>query len=82
MANISALYTALSGMQAQRKVMDVTAHNVSNASTEGYHRQRVELASSGTKMGAGIFAGRWRFNTDAMFSSRTIRLRASTTSLA
>jgi len=58
MANISALYTALSGMQAQRKVMDVTAHNVSNASTEGYHRQRVELVSSGTKMGAGIFAGR------------------------
>ena len=58
MANISSLYTALSGMQAQRKVMDITAHNVSNASTEGYHRQRVELASSGTKTGVGIFSGR------------------------
>jgi len=73
MANISALYTALSGMQAQRKVMDVTAHNVSNASTEGYHRQRVELASSGTKMGAGIFAGRsTAYGVDVIGTTRSV----------
>jgi flagellar hook-associated protein 1 len=73
MANISGLYTALSGMQAQRKVMDITAHNVSNASTEGYHRQRVELASSGARMGAGIFAGRsTMYGVDVIGVSRSV----------
>jgi flagellar hook-associated protein 1 FlgK len=37
--------------------MDVTAHNVANASTPGYHRQRVELQAAGAHMGIGIFAG-------------------------
>src|SRR5688572_4102428 len=73
MANISGLYTALSGMQAQRKVMDVTAHNVANASTEGYHRQRVEIASSGAKMGAGIFAGRsTAYGVDVIGTTRSV----------
>jgi flagellar hook-associated protein 1 FlgK len=57
MPSIGSIYTALSGMQAQRKIMDVTAHNVSNASTPGYHRQRVELQSAGGAVGTGIFSG-------------------------
>lgn len=40
------LHTALSGIRAARVGMDTTAHNVSNANTEGYTRQRVELATS------------------------------------
>ena len=45
MALVSSLYTALSGLQAQQRVMDVTGHNVANQTTPGYHRQRVELQS-------------------------------------
>jgi len=73
MPNISAIYSALSGLQAQRKVMDVTAHNVSNASTPGYHRQRVELQSSGGRMSGGIFAGRANsYGVDVLRTSRSI----------
>jgi flagellar hook-associated protein 1 FlgK len=57
MANISGLYTALSGMNAQRRVLDVTAHNVANQATEGFHRQRVELKPVGIASVAAVFAG-------------------------
>jgi flagellar hook-associated protein 1 len=56
--NVSSLYTAISGMNAQRRVLDVTAHNVANASTPGYHRQRVDLVSMGRTAVTGVFAGR------------------------
>lgn len=73
MPNISAIYSALSGLQAQRKVMDVTAHNVANASTPGFHRQRVELQASGGQMSAGVFAGRSNtYGVDVMKTSRSI----------
>jgi|TARA_R110002110_G_scaffold327869_1_gene539574 flagellar hook-associated protein 1 FlgK len=58
MPNISGLYTALSGMNAQRRVLDVTAHNVANQATEGYHRQRVDLRAVGVSDVATVFAGR------------------------
>ena len=57
MSSISGLYTALSGMNAQRRVMDVTAHNVANQSTVGYHRQRVELQPAGVASVGAVFAG-------------------------
>jgi flagellar hook-associated protein 1 FlgK len=57
MPNISSLYTSLSALQAQRKVMDVTSHNVANASTPGYHRQRVELKSLGAQPASGLMSG-------------------------
>lgn len=57
MPNISGLYTALSGMNAQRNVLDVTAHNIANQTTEGYHRQRVELKPAGIGSVAAVFAG-------------------------
>lgn len=47
MANISALQSALSGLLAQRQRLDLIGHNVANVGTEGYSRQRVELASGG-----------------------------------
>ena len=56
--NISGLYTALSGMNAQKRVLDVTAHNVANVTTPGYHRQRVTLEPAGVTSVAAIFAGR------------------------
>lgn len=57
MPNISGLYTALSGMNAQRVVLDVTSHNIANQSTEGYHRQRAELKPAGAATVAAVFAG-------------------------
>lgn len=56
MANISSLYTALSGMNAQRAVLDVTGHNIANHTTEGYHRQRVDLRPAGVATVAAIFS--------------------------
>lgn len=57
MPNISSLYTALSGMNAQRAALDVTSHNIANQSTEGYHRQRVDLKPAGAATVAAVFAG-------------------------
>ncbi len=45
MVDFSALHVALSGLRAAQLGMDTTSHNVSNASTEGYTRQRVDLAT-------------------------------------
>jgi flagellar hook-associated protein 1 FlgK len=59
MPNISSLNTPLSAMRAQRQILDVTARNIANATTPGYHRQRVELATPGTSgiSGSGGNAG-------------------------
>ena len=57
MVSISTLYTSLSGMNAQRKILDVTAHNIANEATPGYHRQRVELMPLGVSSVAAVFAG-------------------------
>jgi flagellar hook-associated protein 1 FlgK len=40
------LHTALSGIRAGRAGLDTAAHNVANANTPGYTRQRVEVATS------------------------------------
>jgi flagellar hook-associated protein 1 FlgK len=53
---ISSLYTSLSGLNAQRAVMDLAGHNISNAATPGYHRQRAELQAVGGST-PGIFSG-------------------------
>ncbi len=57
MPNISSLYTALSGMNAQRQVLDATAHNIANQTTDGFHRQRVVLRPAGVGGAGGVFAG-------------------------
>ncbi len=45
MSNFVSLYTAFSGLSAAQAGMDTASHNVANASTDGYTRQRVDLAS-------------------------------------
>lgn len=37
------LEIALNGLRAQQQAMDVTAHNIANAGTEGYHRQEAVI---------------------------------------
>lgn len=58
MVGISSLYTGISALHAQRKRLDVIGHNVSNAQTEGYHRQRVDLRAVTGATTSAIFAGR------------------------
>jgi flagellar hook-associated protein 1 len=40
------LQTSLRGLLAQQTLLDTTGHNISNASTDGYSRQQVNLAAS------------------------------------
>src|SRR5581483_7340537 len=40
------LNTALRGLEAQQTAMDVTSHNIANASTPGYSRQFVDLQTT------------------------------------
>ena len=40
------LNTALRGLMAQQAALDVTSHNISNVNTDGYSRQRADLAAS------------------------------------
>lgn len=46
MSNFVGLNTALSGLRASQMGLDTASHNVANANTNGYTRQRVELRSS------------------------------------
>src|SRR3954462_10965333 len=39
------LNTSLRGLLAHQRALDVTAHNISNASTEGYSRQQAVLSA-------------------------------------
>lgn len=39
------LYVAMTGLFAQQKCIEVSAHNIANASTTGYTRQRAELCT-------------------------------------
>ena len=73
MPNISSLYTGLSGMAAQQRVMDIIGHNVANESTVGYHRQRVELQPVGGNIG-GLFTGHDRkaFGVEIVGTTRSI----------
>ena len=45
-STFSGLQTALRGILAQQRALDVTSHNVANASTVGYSRQEAVLAAS------------------------------------
>jgi flagellar hook-associated protein FlgK len=47
----------MSGLDAARKGLDVIGNNIANATTEGYHRQRVELAPAYSRLEGGILIG-------------------------
>jgi flagellar hook-associated protein 1 FlgK len=57
MSGFSTLNTAVSGLQAAQRAMDVAGQNVVNANTTGYSRQRVDLATSGTTSSATFHTG-------------------------
>ncbi len=51
------LTIALSGARTFQRALDVTSHNVANVSTEGYHRQRVEISSNNPQIVGPTFNG-------------------------
>ena len=64
-SSFGSINTALTSLYAQRRGLDVTGQNIANASTEGYSRQRVQMAaqvgspnpgvySTSTGLGAGV----------------------------
>ncbi len=47
--------TGLSGLLAFRRALDTTGHNIANANTDGYSRQRVEFGTrEATQLGSGF----------------------------
>lgn len=46
MAGFLGLETALRAVQANQKAIEVTGHNIANANTEGYNRQRVQFSET------------------------------------
>lgn len=46
--------TAVKGMNAQQTALSTTSHNISNANTEGFSRQRVELKADNAYDYAGV----------------------------
>ena len=56
MSNMSSLTTALSALYAQRRGLDVTGHNIANANTEGYTRQRVNMVANAGPLAPAVFS--------------------------
>jgi len=50
MGDFSGLQIALSSLYAQRKALQVTGQNIANVNTDGYSRQRVEMAANAGPM--------------------------------
>jgi len=61
----STLNTALKALQVQKKSLDVTGHNIANANTEGYSRQRAVHSASDpyTVVGMGMPTGAGQVGT-------------------
>ena len=68
MSSFSTLNTALSGLQAHKRVIDVIGHNISNVNTEGYSRRQVLLEpASGMKIAS-------RFDTDFSWNNLGVNI--------
>jgi flagellar hook-associated protein 1 FlgK len=53
----SILYNGYSGLNAAQQALNVIGQNVANANTEGYTRQRVDLAALQTTPSPGLYTG-------------------------
>ncbi len=51
------LGTAVSGLKAFQRSLETTSHNISNVNTEGYSRQRVELATKPSQYTGSGYVG-------------------------
>ncbi len=56
MSDFAALQTALSGLMAHRRAMEVIGHNIANANTAGFTRRRIDLQPAGGAAAGGVWA--------------------------
>lgn len=56
MSDFGVLQSALSGLMAHRRAIEVIGQNITNANTEGYTRRLINLQPAGTASGAALFA--------------------------
>ena len=56
MGDFGAINTAVTALNAYRQALDTAGHNIANANTPGYTRQRVDLASVGGSTVPAFFA--------------------------
>jgi flagellar hook-associated protein 1 FlgK len=56
MSDFSALNTAITGLNAHRRRIDIISQNIANVETPGYHRQITELTSIQSSR-SGLFSG-------------------------
>ena len=54
---MSDYFIGLSGLDAAQKALDIIANNITNAATEGYHLQRIELAPAYSAQTGGVLLG-------------------------
>jgi flagellar hook-associated protein 1 len=74
MSTFSGLNVGLSSLFAQRRGLETTGHNVANANTDGYSRQRVRLQGSGGPVALAIHS-RWNGVGNGVTVADTQRLR-------
>ena len=80
MANLS-LTTGLRALLSAQRVLDTIGHNVANANTPGYSRQRVQLDSGlalqrgGMLVGSGVDASRVDRSVDSLLARRIMAQR-------
>ncbi|MFK8025720.1 MAG: flagellar hook-associated protein FlgK [Ilumatobacter sp.] len=78
---ISGIFTALSGMNAQRRVIDTAANNIANQLTPGYRRQVVDLVPVSVGAGPAVFTkgtGTVALGVDAIDTRRVLDAAAET----
>lgn len=78
----------LSGLNAAMKAFDVIGNNIVNAATEGYHRQRIDLAPVDSKQkgtllfGGGVSVEGIARIIDSLLEQETIRQQASSSQVS
>ena len=77
MSNIG-LNTGLKALLAAQAALDTTGHNVSNANTPGYSRQRLQVSAAGTVQSRGLLIGAG-VNADIVTRSTNALLLVRTT---
>ncbi len=81
MTNIG-LHTGLKALLSARFVLDTIGHNIANANTPGYARQRVDLGASlplkirGLLIGSGVDAGAIERSVDELLDRRILLQRS------
>src|SRR4051812_41173298 len=69
--SFNTLNIAVTGLTANQKAMEVTAHNLANVNTDGYSRQRAELTTTEPRMGVIGRAGTGMFGTGVQVADIT-----------